>query len=386
MDKYVISGGNPLKGKVRVSGAKNVAMKVILAGLLTDERLTIRGVPHISSVAGTADIVKPLGVTVNFTDHTLNVEGKGLKYYRVPLDIGSKYRTATMVIGPLLLRLGKAQVPNPGGCRIGLRPIDMHIEGLRIMGAKIDYNSKDGYFYASSPKSLEGINFRFKKNTHTGTETLILAAVLANGTTILENAAEEPEIDDLIDLLNKMGGDIKREKNRKIIIKGVAKLHGTEFEIMPDRNEVVTYAAAAIASRGDIIVEGTQNRHIKSFLKKLDEAGAGWEKVSEDATRFYFKDNLKSTNIETAPHPGFRTDWQGPWTLLMTQAKGISTVHESLFEGRFSYVNELKKMGADVTFFDPKVKDPENYYNFDYQERENYDHQAISIKGPVTLH
>src|SRR3989344_4946701 len=221
MDKYVISGGNPLKGKVRVSGAKNVAMKVILAGLLTDERLTIRGVPHISSVAGTADIGKPL-------------------------------------------------VPNPGGCRIGLRPIDMHIEGLRIMGAKIDYNSKDGYFYASSPKSLEGINFRFKKNTHTGTETLILAAVLANGTTILENAAEEPEIDDLIDLLNKMGGDIKREKNRKIIIKGVAKLHGTEFEIMPDRNEVVTYAAAAIATRGDIIVEGTQNRHIKSFLKKLD--------------------------------------------------------------------------------------------------------------------
>jgi len=386
MDKYIIKGGVPLRGEVTVSGAKNVAMKVLLAGLLTDDKVIIRGVPHISSVAGTADIIRHLGVTVEFTDHTLNIDASKLKYTKVPLDIGSKYRTATMVIGPLLSRIGRAQVPNPGGCRLGQRPIDMHITGLHKMGVTIKYNSHDGYFYATAPKKLRGISFRFYKNTHTGTETLILASVLAEGKTVLENAAEEPEIDDLINLLNQMGASIKREKNRKIIINGVDKLHGTEYKIMPDRNEAVTYAVAAIATGGDVIVHGAQPKYIKAFLYKLNQVGVGYDKLSNDSIRFYFKQSLKSLDIVTSPHPGFMTDWQGPWTVLMTQAQGVSTVHETIFEGRFSYVSELKKMGADITFYKPEVKDPQDFYNFNYQKNSNGTYQAIKIKGPVSLH
>lgn len=382
MEKILITGGKPLKGKVKVGGAKNVAMKVIIAGLLTDEALTVHNVPLISSVLGTAKIVEPLGVTVTRKDHTLEISGDRLHNHKVPLELGGLYRTATMVMGPLLARFGKAVVPNPGGCRLGKRPVDWHKRALEQMGAQVKY--KDGYFWAET-KRLSGAHIVFPKNTHTGTETVILAAVLADGETIIDNASMEPEVDDLIRFLVEMGALIKR-KNRTIKIQGVKKLHGTTYTIMPDRNEVVTYAVAGVATGGDVVVEGTQRENLRSFLGKLDEAGVGWEPIAADSTRFYRQEKLLSTNVETSPHPGFMTDWQAPWAVLMTQAYGTSTIHETVFESRFSYVGELKKMGAKIDFYDPQVFAPRKYYNFNWSDRIKDYHQGIKIQGPQPLH
>lgn len=382
MEKLIIKGGKPLQGTVSVSGAKNVAMKVILAGLLTDELLTIENVPLISSVMGTAKIVEPLGVKVKRSGHRLEISGNTFHSHKIPLTLGGMYRTATMVMGPLLARFGKAVVPNPGGCRLGKRPVDWHVAALEKMGAKIEY--KDGFFIAST-KGLKGANITFDKNTHTGTETIILAAVLAEGHTQIKNAAEEPEVDDLITMLGKMGAKIKRS-GRTIDIKGVNKLSGTTHTIMPDRNEVVTYAIAAIATRGDVIITNTQRDHLQTFLKALDQADAGWEAVSDTKTRFFWKKELRPTNITTGAHPGFMTDWQQPWALLMTQAEGTSQIHETVYESRFSYVGELRKMGAKIEFFDPKVTNPQTFYNFNWNDRIEDYHQGIKIHGAQDLH
>lgn len=384
MDKLKIAGGNKLKGEIKVSGAKNVAMKVILAGLLTGEVIHVKNVPLISSVSGTAAMLAPLGLKVAFNpDHSMLIDGGGLSSHTIPLEVGQLYRTASMVIGPLLARFGRAQVPNPGGCRIGKRPINRHIEGLTRMGAKITY--KDGYFFARTDK-LKGARYRFASNTHTGTETLILAAVLAEGETVLDNAAQEPEIDNLIQLLNLMGAKVRRIKDRTIVIQGVRKLTGSEFTIMPDRNEVVTFAVAAIATGGDILVSHSQREYVKNFLKALDRIGGKWEPVTDDKTRFFAADRLKPTDITTLPYPGFMTDWQAPWALLMTQADGVSSVHETIYEDRFGFVEELRKMGARIDFYHPNVKDPAGFYNFNWTDRKNGNCQGIKIYGPVKLH
>lgn len=380
MDTLEIVGGTPLRGEIEVSGAKNVAMKVILASLLTDEPLIIHNVPTIVSVLGTTKIVAPLGVEVQHNDHTLTLHAKQLTQHAVPLELGGLYRTAPMVMGPLLARLGKAVVPNPGGCRLGKRPIDRHIEALEQMGAQVTY--KDGFFYAHG--KLKPTTIRFPKNTHTGTETVLLAAVLTQGTTVIENAAEEPEVDDLIGLLVQMGADIQRNA-RRIVINGVEKLKGTEYRIMPDRNEVVTYAVAAIATGGDIRVKGTQKQHLTAFFKALEDAGAGFEDMGNETVRFYKRGPLQKTDVTTSQHPGFMTDWQAPWAVLMTQAQGSSTIHETVFESRFSYVSELKKMGAHIEFYQPSVKNPQDVYNFNLNDKSDVC-QAIRITGPKKLH
>ncbi len=383
MDRLLVTGGNKLKGIVKVGGAKNVAMKVILAGLLTDSPIIVSNIPMISSVKGTIDIVQSLGIKIKFgNNHQLEIKGDGLKTYKIPMELGGLHRTASMVIGPLLARYGKAIVPNPGGCRIGRRPIDRHIDGLKSMGAKIAY--KDGYFYAEAT-NLHGTDYKFENNTHTGTETLILAAVLAQGETILRNCAEEPEVDDLIRLLILMGAKIKR-KGRMIIIKGVKKLGGANFSIMPDRNEAVTFAIAGIATGGEVIIEGAQREYLIIFLEKLKEAGAGWEVISKDCIRFYSKNKLKSTSVTTSFFPGFMTDWQAPWALLMTQAQGISCIHEAVYEDRFGYIGQLLKMGAKVNMFNPKVDNPKKFYNFNWSERDKDYYHAIKIYGPKKLH
>ncbi|MBI3379880.1 UDP-N-acetylglucosamine 1-carboxyvinyltransferase [Candidatus Gottesmanbacteria bacterium] len=385
MDKFIISGGNKLQGEIKVSGAKNVAMKVLLAGLLTDEEIIVKNVPHISSVFGTAKMLEHLGVRIHFnSDHTIKIDGSNLKSHKISLELGQLYRTASMVMGPLLVRFGRAVVPNPGGCRIGKRPIDRHIEGLINMGAKIKY--QDGYFWAQAEK-LHGTNYQFRSNTHTGTETLILAAVLAEGETLLKNAAEEPEIDNLIELLNLMGAKIKRISNRTIVIQGVRKLSGCEFTIMPDRNEVITFGIAALASGGDIIVEGTQEKYLKVFLNKLSDANGLWKQVSDTKTRFFTGTKpICATNVITNPYPGFMTDWQAPWAILMTQATGTSTVHETIYEDRFGYVTELRKMGAKIDFYHPHVTNPKSFYNFNWTDRKKENCQAIKIHGKTLLH
>ncbi len=287
-----------------------------------------------------------------------------------------------MFLAPLLVRNNEALIPNPGGCRIGERSIGMHIKGLEAMGAEIIYNSEDGYFHAKTD-GLKGATYSFEKNTHTGTETLILAAVLAHGRTILHNAASEPEIDDLINLLNMMGAKIKRDGERTIIIDGVSVLNGADYEIMADRNEVMTFAMVSALTGGKIFIENADLSVLEAFLTGFGDAGGKWEEAKK-GIRFYIESQIKPTNVITLAYPGFMTDWQGPWAILATQANGVSTIHETVYENRFGYVRELRKMGAKISFFNPEVVSPEKFYNFEYKEG-LYKH-AIKIKGPSSLH
>ena len=384
MEKLVINGGKKLKGRVSVSGSKNVALKALVACCLTQDEVIIKNVPLISDVFVMADIIRELGGRVDFKDHEVSVRVRELKSGKIFLDKAAEIRTSFMFLAPLLGRLGKAVIPNPGGCRIGARPIDRIIDGLSKMGASIKYNSGDGYFHAKASSGLKGTSYRFIKNTHTGTETLILSAVLAKGRTILENVALEPEVDELINLLNQMGAKIKREKKRTIVVTGVKKLHGAKFEIGPDRNEIVTFAAAAILTEGDIFIKNIKKSGLLEFLDELKAIGGGFEE-KKDGIRFYYKGGLSPTNVETSFYPGFMTDWQGPWAVLMTKAKGVSKIHETVYENRFSYVEELEKMGADFKLFNPKVNNPEELYNFNIGDDDNFFH-AVRIKGPIKLH
>lgn len=385
MDAFTIRGNLKLKGEVAIAGAKNVALKTFVASLLTDDEITIRNIPHIKDVLLMLDVMKHLGVETQFKDHVVHIKKGALHETTVPLDVGGRLRTSSMVIGPLLARYGQAKIPNPGGCRIGARPIERHIEGLKLMGAQISYDSGDGYFHAKATK-LHGVHYTFPKNTHTGTETLLLASVLADGETVLDNAAEEIEIDDLIAFLSSMGAKIKRMSPRTIVIEGVSSLHGTEHTIMPDRNEEVTFAVASAITHGSIVTRNSRPECLKAFHEAFCSVGGSVELLDKDATRYSVKDSINALDIITAPYPGFMTDWQGPWAVLMTQGKGISTIHETVFESRFSYVSELKKMGATIEFYDPDVKDPETFYNFNWEDRIDGYHQGIRITGPTALH
>lgn len=385
MDTFVIKGGKALAGDVTLGGAKNVALKVLIAALLTDEPLVIHNVPRLADVFSLLDVLKSLGVTYKLDGHSITIQNGHLQGSAVPLEVGARLRTSSMVLGPLLSRFHEAKIPNPGGCRLGARPIDRHVEALRLMGAKIEYNSKDGYFYAKADR-LTGTTIEFPKNTHTGTETLILAAVLAKGTTVLKNAAEEVEVDELISLLNSMGAHIQRGGRRDIRVEGVTSLHGATHTIMPDRNEEVTFAVAAAVTGGRIVVHDSQRESLETFLAKFREAGGTIEEIDDKTTAYSLMGSPKPTDILTGPHPGFMTDWQAPWAVLMTQAAGSSVIHETVFENRFSYVAELEKMGANISFFAPPVADPKNYYNFNWDDRIEGFHQAIKIDGPTKLH
>lgn len=384
MEKIVVNGGKKLKGTVSVSGAKNVALKALVAACLTEEAVVIENVPLISDFFVMRDIIKALGGEVTIVDHTASVSVSNVATTMISLDKAAEIRTSSMFLAPLLARKGEAVIPNPGGCRIGARPIDRVVEGLDKMGVDIRYDSSDGYFHAKT-QGLKGTTYRFNKNTHTGTETLLLAAVLADGKTVLENAAQEPEIDELIDLLNRMGAHISRVEPRTIVIQGVKKLHGTRFSIGPDRNEIVTLAIAAIITGGDIFVEGAKREGLSAFLDMVLAAGGGVEEKKE-GIRFYAKGKLVATDVATAPYPGFMTDWQGPWSVLMTKADGVSTIHETVYESRFGYVKELRKMGARIDFFNPEVKNPHAYYNFNLEDDKKEYFRAIKIHGLRKLH
>ncbi len=383
-EKFIVRGGKSLHGSVSVSGAKNVVLKAYVAACLTDEEVILHNIPLISDLRIMGEIIEDLGGTVTITDHTVKIRIEKFKKSDITLDQASHIRTSSMFLAPLLIRNKEAIIPNPGGCRLGARPIDRTIDGLRQMGADINYLSDDGYFHAKAEK-LHGVTYRFDKNTHTGTETMIIAAVRAEGKTVLENAAEEPEIDELIDLLNAMGAKVKRTAQRVIEIEGVDRLHGAEVTIKPDRNEVVTFAIAAVVTRGDITVKGASKKELEAFHTKFEEVGAGVEEVAE-GMRFFYKGPIKATEITTAPYPGFMTDWQAPWAVLMTQAEGTSVIHETVFENKLQYVTDLKKMGAKADLFNPPVENKEEVYNFNLDDdRPDYYH-AVRIHGPKKLH
>jgi len=385
MESFEIIGGTPLYGATEISGAKNVALKACVAALLTDEPIVLRNIPLISDVAYMLAVLKDLGVNVDRNSQTIRIKNSRLKKIKVDLEVGARLRTSSLVIGPLLARYGEAIIPNPGGCRIGTRPIDRHIDGLRAMGADISYNSSDGYFYAKA-SNLHGTHIRFTKNTHTGTEAIILAAVLAEGRTIIENAAEEVEIDNLIELLCSMGARIIRSSKRLIIIDGAKYLRGTEFNIMPDRNEEVTFAIAAALTGGEITINNSQRQFLSSFLKLFKNIGGSYKIIDEHTTKYSRNKILIASDVNTGPYPAFMTDWQAPWSVLMTQATGTSVIHETVFESRFAYVYELLKMGAKIEFFDPKVRNPNKFYNFNWDDGMLSNQQSIKIYGPTKLH
>jgi UDP-N-acetylglucosamine 1-carboxyvinyltransferase len=384
MEKFIVTGGNKLSGNVRISGAKNAALKTLIAACMTDEEVVIKNVPLISDLYNMIKIIKDLGGEVHIVDHTVKIRMKHINDHKISLDTAARMRTSFMFIVPLLLRAKEAVVPNPGGCRLGARPVDRLIGGLRELGADITYNSEDGFFYTKATQ-LRGTIYEFEKNTHMGTETLILGAVLAEGKTVLKNAAEEPEIDDLIGLLNAMGADIKRSGKRQIEINGVKKLSGAEYTISPDRNEIVTFACTAIITKGDVLIEGAKKEYIGDFLEKLALAGGGIEE-KEGGMRFYFKQTLRAVDVETRPYPGFMTDWQAPWAVLMTQATGDSTIHETVFEDKLGYIHELQKMGARARLFNPTVENPEEIYNFNLSDDDPSHFHAVRISGPTKLH
>lgn len=382
MGAFRIKGGLPLYGSVRLGGAKNASFKIMIASLLGQTESRLLNFSRISEVDHVADCINALGGRVTRRgERALFIDPRSMTKSTIPESFGETSRSAPMFMPILLHKFKHAYVPTPGGDKLGKRPIDWHIQALIQMGANIQDH---GDALEAQADSLHGITYRFPKNSHTGTETVIMAAVLAEGKTIIENAALEPEVDDLILYLNNCGARIRRRHQRIIEIDGVRELSGTIHQIMPDRNEAVSYALAAIVTKGDIIVENAQAENLTAFLDKLDEANAGYE-VGPYGIRFYYKGELRPTDIETTPHPGFMTDWQPLWAVLATQMPGVSVIHEMVYPSRFQYIEHLANMGANIDLFSPEVTHPEKTYNFNYQESLPPHHHAARFTGKTEL-
>lgn len=381
-EKLIIEGGVPLSGTIKISGAKNAALKMIAASLLTEEEVILENVPRISDLETILGAVATLGVKTKWLrKHTLKLDASKVNTHVIPLEVVSKMRATFVLLGPVLSRFRKVQIANPGGCRIGARPVNRHIEALEKLGAEVEY--KEGYYFIDGSK-LHSAEMSFEKNTHTGTENIILAAVLTPGKTIINNAAEEPEIDDLILMLNNMGAKVERVKPRQIVVEGVEKLTGVKHKIISDRNEAVTFAVAAGVTGGKLFLEGIDSKDLLAFLDKARKVGLEYQ-VSDKGIHFWRNHNKPFSPIvlETAAHPGFMTDWHPPFALLLSQADGVSTIHETVMDNRFGYIEELTNMGFEVEYFNVEGYDPEKY-NFNLNDKEGNFH-AIKIKGPVSL-
>lgn len=383
-DAFEIKGGKQLKGEVRLSGAKNVSLKVILAALMFDHKVQLQNVPRINDVFELMDLVRDLGGVAEFTaDNDIVIDGTKINKNKVDLLHGSKIRVSFMLFAPLLHKFKTCFVPNPGGCRIGARPIDRIVDGMKKLGIYIEYDSETGYYKAVQENSVHG-TYRFPKSSHTGTELLILLSVIGNGSVILENAALEPEIDDLISFLNASGAKIRRDA-QTISIQAVSQLHNENpYTIPSDRNEAVTFASLALATKGDITIYPIAATQLTEFIKKVKEADGGFEQ-NGDRLRFYFIKTLKAIDAETSPHPGFMTDWQPNWAVLMTQAIGKSIICERVFENRFGYVEELRKLGAVIDYIKNPHINPIDYFFFNFDPAKKYN-QTIRIHGPQNLH
>ncbi len=383
MPVYVVTGGTPLHGSVRLGGAKNVSYKLMIAALLGEEESRILNFSHISDVDLVRQAINDLGAKAySAGERTMFVDPQGLKGWQIAARYGEGSRASTMFLPALLHKFGRASVPLPGGDKIGARPIDRHLEALKAMGVR--FNTTKGVLEAYADAGLTGATIRFAKNTHTGTETVLMAAAVARGTTILENAAEEPEVDDLIAFLNAMGAHIRRRAHRVIEVEGVPHLSRAVHKIMPDQNEAVSYAVAAVVTKGDIIVENAKHQHMQAFLDKLEEIGGGFE-VGSYGIRFFYRGPLRATDVVTDVHPGFKTDWQPLWAVLLTQAEGTSEIHETVSANRFQYASALETMGAQIEKYNPEVKDPDKVYNFNLADDQPNFYHALRVTGPTRL-
>ncbi len=344
MDKLSITGGFPLHGEVRVSGAKNAALPILCAAILTPEPLVLKNVPKLNDVHTMRSLLAQMGVRSEAEDDALTLSAADIDWPLAPYEMVKTMRASILALGPLLARCGEARVSLPGGCAIGLRPVDQHIKGLQAMGAEIDLDH--GYIEAKA-KRLSGAHFVFDMVTVTGTENLMMAATLASGRTVLDNAAREPEVVDLADCLNAMGAVISGAGTDRIVIEGVSRLSGATHAIMPDRIETGTFLVAAAATGGDVALTGTRPDTLDAVLDKLAEAGVA---ATIDGSTIRIKRNgrLKSVSMRTAPYPGFPTDMQAQLMALMTVADDAAMITETIFENRMMHVQELKRLGAAI--------------------------------------
>jgi UDP-N-acetylglucosamine 1-carboxyvinyltransferase len=348
MDKFVVRGGNPLLGTVRISGAKNAALPAMAAALLTDEPVILENIPQVRDIETERKLLSAMGAEVELgygrAQHRTTICCRGLVNPEASYDLVKTMRASTLVLGPLLARTGEARVSLPGGCAIGARPIDLHLKGLEKLGAKI--TQEHGYIQARAVR-LKGARIVFEKITVTGTEDLLMAATLAEGETVLENCAREPEVVDLAALLHKMGAQIEGAGTHTIRIRGVEKLNGARHRIIPDRIEAGTFIVAGALTGGDLVVTNCEPLHLNALLQKLEECGVSVTS-SADSVRVTSNGPLKSADMVTEEYPGFPTDMQAQYMALATQADGSSIVTENIFENRFMHAQELVRMGANV--------------------------------------
>ena len=347
MDKLIIEGGHSLNGYLSSSGAKNSALPILASSLLLEGKLTLSNIPHLKDVTTMIEVLGSMGANITLDDDmNLEINTSDLKNQVARYELVKTMRASVLVLGPLLAKFGKAEVALPGGCAIGSRPVNLHLDCMKKLGAEVF--TEGGYIKAKAEKGLKGAEILFDTISVTGTENAIMAAVLAEGKTIIKNAAREPEVGDLIDCLSRMGANIQGKGTKEINIFGVKELKPTSYNVMPDRIETATYLTAVTMTGGEISVKNTMPKTLDSVLKKLSEAGAKI-KIEDDVINLKMDRDINPVDISTAPYPLFPTDMQAQFISLNTIAKGQSTVIETIFENRFMHVQELVRMGGDIS-------------------------------------
>ena len=345
MDGLQIEGGVRLSGSVRISGAKNATLPILAATLLAEGPVTIGNVPHLKDITTTVELLGRMGVSVTVDEKMrIEVDSSTINDFSAPYELVKTMRASILVLGPLVARFGRADVSLPGGCAIGLRPVNLHVDGLRAMGATIDV--ENGYIRARADR-LHGAHIDLPVVTVTGTENLMMAACLADGQTIIDNAAREPEVVDLADFLNTLGADVQGAGSSRLTINGVDRLHGGEYTVLPDRIEAGTYLVAGAMTRGEVTVKDVRPEHLRSVLDKLVDAGAELE-IGERDIKLTMSGRPRAVNISTAPYPDFPTDMQAQFVALNAVALGDSRITETVFENRFMHVQEMQRMGAQI--------------------------------------
>ncbi|MBV9502899.1 MAG: UDP-N-acetylglucosamine 1-carboxyvinyltransferase [Acidobacteriaceae bacterium] len=346
MDKFKIRGGTPLRGELPVSGSKNSALPALAACLLTEQPMTLYGIPDVKDISTMQSLLKYTGAEVGQEDGAVRIHAKSLDRPEAPYDVVKTMRASSLVLGPLVARTGRARVSMPGGCAIGARPINMHVSALEELGASIE--QAYGYVEAQAPKGLRGAMIHFDRISVTGTEDVLMAAVLAEGETIIRNAAREPEVKDLADLLIKMGAKIEGAGTSIVRITGVKRLHGAEHTIIPDRIEAGTFLLAGAITGGDVTVTGCNPEHVAGLVVKMRQAGAEIEELGSGSLWVRCSQRPKAIDVTTEEYPGFATDLQAQYMAWMSIAQGISLVTETIFENRFMHTQELARMGANI--------------------------------------
>ncbi len=346
MDKFVIEGGPRLEGEIATSGSKNAALPALAAALLTDGEVKLRRIPRVRDIRTMQRLLVDIGAQIVIEDDCVVLNTPQIVSPEAPYELVKTMRASSLVLGPLVARTGRARVSLPGGCAIGARPINLHIMGLESLGARIF--QEHGYIEAQAPDGLKGAEVKFDRITVTGTEDLMMAAVLAQGETVLENAAREPEVVDLAEMLVAMGARIEGAGTSTIRIQGVAKLGGVDHTIIPDRIEAGTFIVAGAITGGDLLITGCVPDHFAALSMKLKQAGVDVQQIDPTSVRAKGTGSLRSVDVKTQEHPGFATDLQAQYMALMTQAEGIALITETIFENRFMHAQELMRMGANI--------------------------------------